>query len=70
MPQMTIEYDAETEAQLEELKKFFGVKTKAAVIRRALAISRAAKKYSDDEKSVRIASPSDGDRGEVFMLGS
>lgn len=68
MPQMTLEYDEETEAVLEELKKFFGVKTKTAVIRRALAVARAAKKYADPERSVRIVRPGNTKDGETFNL--
>jgi hypothetical protein len=68
MRQMTLEYDEETEALLEELKKFFGVKTKTAVIRRALAVARAAKKYADPEKSVRIVRPQNIKDGETFNL--
>ena len=68
MPQMTLEYDEETEAVLEDLKKFFGVKTKSAVIRRALAVARAAKKYADSDRSVRIVKPGNVKEGETFNL--
>ncbi len=68
MRQMTLAYDEETEALLEELKKFFGVKTKTAVIRRALAVARAAKKYADPEKAVRIVRPQNIKDGETFNL--
>lgn len=68
MRQMTLEYDDETEAVLEDLKKFFGVKTKSAVIRRALAVARAAKKYADPEKAVRIVRPQNTKDGETFNL--
>ena len=66
MPQMTLEYDEETEAVLEDLKKFFGVKTKSAVIRRALAIAKAAKKYADQDKTVRIVRSNNVKEGETF----
>ena len=70
MPQMTLEYDEETDALLEDLKKFFGVKTKTAVIKRALAVARAAKKYADAEKSVRFVKPNNVKEGETFILGT
>ena len=69
MRQMTLEYDEETEALFEELKKFFGVRTKTAVIRRALAVARAAKKYADPEKTVRFVKPTNAKEGETFNLG-
>jgi len=68
MPQMTLEYDEETEAVLEDLKKFFGVKTKSAVFRRALAIAKAAKKYADRDKTVRIVRSNNVKQGETFNL--
>lgn len=39
----------EGEELLEELKAFYGVKTKYAVIRRSLAIARAAKAYIEKD---------------------
>jgi len=67
---MTLEYDDETDALLEELKKFFGVKTKTAVIRRSLTIARAAKKYADKNKTVRFQKPGENKEGETFIIGS
>ncbi len=55
---MSVEYDGDTEKLMEELKEFFGVKTKAAVIQRSLAIARAARKYSDDDKTLSVIDPS------------
>lgn len=69
MPHMTIQYDEDTDELLEDLKKFFGVKTKVAVIRRALAIARAAKRYADSDRTVRISRPR-SEEGENFMIGS
>lgn len=66
--QMSLEYDSETDALLEELKSFFGVKTKSAVIKRALAIARQAKRYADSDKSVRISKPRTRE-SETFSLG-
>jgi hypothetical protein len=70
MKQMTLEYDEETEALLKELQKFFGVKTKSAVIRRALAVSKAAKKYADEDNNVRFANPTDSEKQETFIMSS
>lgn len=66
MPQMTIEYDEETNELFQSLKEFFGVKTKAAVIRRSLALARAAKKLAVDG-AVRFENPTTGE-GETFQL--
>jgi hypothetical protein len=65
---MTVEYDAETAELLEELKEFFGVKTKAAVIKRSLAIARAAKKYSDRDKNVQFVNPENTKMSKTFIL--
>lgn len=70
MPQMTLEYDEETEALIKELQKFFGVKTKSAVIRRALAVAKAAKKYSDADSHVKFANPTDANKQETFIMNS
>lgn len=66
MPLMTVEYDDETYALFKDLKLFFGVKTKVAVIRRSLAICRAAKKYAVDG-AVRFENPTTG-KGETYQL--
>lgn len=67
---MTLEYDEDIERLIEELKLFYGVKTKSAVIKRSLAVARAAKRYSDNHKSVRIVRPGNNADGETFFLGN
>jgi hypothetical protein len=67
MPQMTIEFDQATDDQLEELKEFFGVKTKAAVIRRALAIANVAKSNADGDKSVTFVKPNTLEREKLML---
>ncbi|WP_428031403.1 hypothetical protein [Ancylobacter sp.] len=70
MPNMTLEYDKDTEELLEDLKLFFGVKTKTAVIRRSLALAKLAKrKANPEDKTVVMArsKATDAD-AETFAL--
>lgn len=68
MPQLTVEYDENTEELLDELKDFFQVKTRSGVIRRALAVAKAAKKYSDKDGSVTFVNPSHPEKRETYSL--
>ena len=70
MPQMTLKYDDKTDALFDELKTFFGVKTKAAVVKRSLAIARAAVKHADTDKTVRFERPDNPKIGETFILNA
>lgn len=67
MPTMSLEYDKETEALLEDLKGFFGVKTKAAVVRRALALARVARSFSGEDHSLTMVEPGTGERTSIFV---
>ncbi len=64
---MTLEYDEKTEAVLEELKDFFGVKSKAEVIRRALAVTRSTTRLADDHHVVTITEPKTNDRVKLGL---
>lgn len=68
MPHMTIEYDEKTNELLKSFKKFFGVKSKVEVIRRSLALARAAKKFAVDG-AVRFENPTTGE-GETYQLNA
>ncbi len=67
MPQMTIEYDENAALLFDDLKEFFGVRTKVAVIRRSLAITRVAVRFADKDKCVRFVNPTTKE-GETFVL--
>lgn len=54
MAQTTFVIDDATENALEELKGRFGVKTNAAVIRKALALARVAAQNAGPDNSVTI----------------
>ncbi len=54
MPQTTFVIDDATAEALEELKEEFGVKTNAAVIRRALALARIAARNADEDDTLTI----------------
>jgi hypothetical protein len=69
MPQTTFEVDAATLAAIGELKKKFGVKTNAQVIRKALALARVAAENADDENALTILSPEDGTQKKVLLAG-
>jgi hypothetical protein len=69
MPYMSLEYDDETDELLDELKQFFGVKTKSAVIRRSLALARVAtRKANKKEKTVALGDPQHKEDTETFSL--
>jgi hypothetical protein len=57
MAQTTFEVDAATLAAIAELKEKFGVKTNAAVLRKALALARLAAKNSGEDDAITIVTP-------------
>lgn len=62
MPNMTLSYDKETEEVMEDLKNYFGFKTKSAVIHKALSIAMTAKNKADAKDKVVIMSSSKTDK--------
>ena len=54
--------DERTAEAIAELKTLFGVKTNAAVIRKALALSRVVGQHVDDHNNVIIAGKDDAIR--------
>jgi len=50
----TLDVNAETEKLLEELKKAFGVKTTAGVIKKSLELSRFMARNADEDNAVVI----------------
>jgi hypothetical protein len=57
MTQTTFEVDDATLAALTDLKKKFGVKTNAQVIRKALALARVAAQNVGEDNTITILSP-------------
>ena len=55
----SFEVDERTAALLADLQKTFGVKTNAAVIRKALALANVASQHADSDHTTPIA-PSEG----------
>ena len=54
MSQTSFNMDADTQQAIDELKKFFGVKTNSAVIKNALALAQVASESADDKKNLTI----------------
>lgn len=55
----SFEVDERTAALIEQLRETFGVKTNAAVIRKALALANVARQHADADHTITIT-PSDG----------
>lgn len=68
MRKMTFGYDAAMAAVFAELAAYFGLRTKASVIRRALVITRTAKRNAAPDKTVRFERPDDPTVGETFFF--
>ena len=65
MAQTSIEMNENTVRALEELKAFFGVKSNAAAIRRAIALAQVAKENADQKRQLTII---DADRKEKIIV--
>ena len=68
MGQTSFVFDASTEQVIEELKREFGVTTKVAVIRRALALARVAARSAAEDHTVTILDK-DKQPQKVFLKG-
>ncbi|WP_308721475.1 hypothetical protein [Komagataeibacter xylinus] len=66
MAQTTFAVDANTMKALESLKKSFGVKTNAQVIRKALALALVANQNADSSNTLTVLSP-DGEKKQILM---
>jgi hypothetical protein len=67
MAQTSFEIDEKTAEALENLKKVYGVSSKAAVLKRALALAVLAAKYADGDSNLRIISAENGKDREVAV---
>jgi hypothetical protein len=59
MAMTSVVFDERTLKTIEELKKIFGVSTNAAVIRKAIALSRVVGQHADQHNNVIIAGKDD-----------
>ena len=64
----SFEVDERTAALLAGLQKTFGVKTNAAVIRKALALANVASQHADADNTITIASSEDGKSAVKVLL--
>jgi hypothetical protein len=56
----SFEVDERTAKLIEELRHTFGVKTNAAVIRKALALANVASQHANSDNTITIAPSDDG----------
>jgi hypothetical protein len=56
----SFEVDERTAALIEQLRTTFGVKTNAAVIRKALALANVASQHANSDNTITLAPPDDG----------
>jgi hypothetical protein len=56
----TFEVDERTADLIARLRDTFGVKTNAAVIRKALALANVASQYADSDHTITIEQPGKG----------
>ena len=61
MPVTSFEVDDRTAELIAQLQKTFGVKTNAAVIRKALALANVASQYAGPDHTITITSGKAGD---------
>jgi hypothetical protein len=61
----SFDVDAHTAELLEQLQKTFGVKTNAAVIRKALALANVASHHASPDNTITIAPSEDGTKPAV-----
>jgi hypothetical protein len=61
----SFEVDERTAALLADLQKTFGVRTNAAVIRKALALAKVASQHAGADNTITIAPSEDGTKPAV-----
>ena len=60
MAMTSFEVDDRTAALIAQLRETFGVKTNAAVIRKALALANVASQHANSDNTITIAPSDDG----------
>jgi hypothetical protein len=56
----SFDVDERTAALIEQLRATFGVKTNAAVIRKALALANVASQHANSDNTITLAPTEDG----------
>ena len=69
MAATSFDVDERTAALLAELQKTFGVKTNAAVIRKALALANVASQHAAADNTITIASEDGKPPVKIFLAG-
>ncbi|MGH7152898.1 MAG: hypothetical protein ACREF3_03130 [Acetobacteraceae bacterium] len=69
MPVTSFDVDERTANMLTELQKTFGVKTNAAVIRKALALAKVASEHAGEDNTITIASEDGKPPVKVLLAG-
>jgi len=69
MPQTSFIFDEETDKLLEELKKDFGVTTKAQVVRKALGLAKVAARLSNKEDHTVTIKDGNGNEQTILLAG-
>lgn len=59
MPQVSLDIDERTDEVLQELMKTFGVKSRSAAIRRAVALARINARYQQDDNTIKLLDKND-----------
>lgn len=65
--QASVEIDPRTEDAIEELQKMFGVNSRSAAIRAAIALSRAMAPSIGKDYSFRAINPDTGKEREIVL---
>jgi hypothetical protein len=65
----SFEVDERTAALLAQLQATFGVKTNAAVLRKALALAGVASQYADTDHTITITPPNGEPPVKVSLAG-
>jgi hypothetical protein len=68
MATTSFEVDEHTAEALAELQKVFGVKTNAAVIRKALALANVAAQHANSDRTITLAPSDKGEPGVKISL--
>ena len=65
----SFDMDERTQKSIDDLKVVFGVKTNAAVLRKALALATIAARNADKDNTVVVAQSSSGQGERVSLAG-
>lgn len=66
MKMTTIQFSEEQRDQLEAIKKAFGVRTNAEMIRKAISLASLAARQADEQGNIQIGSGS-ADKAPVYV---